>query len=257
MFYRALIAVIVLFWLGMMGLLIRSEWFPQEADSLKVPTAYLWKLMFLHEVASDLAIYDGRERVGNLNLQPRRQSDGRPGGQIPRTLTAIGDVNVRLPLLGQTRLVLHGTVAIDNHNEAKQLRLSAVLHPTGQPANNTTLTVDGEPSADRWHYVVQRNNETVAEESGTAEHLLDRPELRSLGVNPVALLRLQRDQLAHIDVVARHGKLRSGSDEIDTFVVTIKDGNGLETVLHVNQLGQVLAVRTFTGVSLLDSALTP
>ncbi len=258
-FYRTLVVGIIAFWLGMTCLLVRLEWSPRNTDALEVPTAYLWKLMFLHEEASDLVVYHQHQRIGNLHLQPHRlpsETDGAESGT--RQLSAVGGFSTDLPWIGRQNVVLHGSVDLGATNEVRALRLSAVFHPPGLPHNaGTTVQLDGHPASGVWHYSAQRGDETLAEDTGTVAHLLDRPELRAMGIDPASFARLQQQQAGGLTVTARHGRLRLNRDEIETYVVTLKDANGLEASVHLNQLGQILAVRTFAGVDLLDGALNP
>ncbi len=257
-FYRALVVGIIAFWLGMMVLLVRLEWFSPESESLSVPTAYLWKLMFLHEESSNLVLYNQRQRLGNLNIEPHRKSSA-PGtpDDAGHFLNAMGVFSADLPWLGRQNVVLHGRMELDARNEVHQLHLSAVFHAPGQLTSGMTVVLDGTPVTGVWHYSVQRGDEMLSEDTGTVSHLLDRPELRALGIDPTALARIQQQQAANFSVTARHGKLLMNRDEIETYVVSLKDPNGLETTIHLNQLGQILAVRTFAGVELLDGALNP
>lgn len=259
MFYRTLVVGIVGFWLGMTFLLVRMEWAPREADTIAVPTAYLWKLMFLHEEPSDLVIYNQRQRLGNLHFQPRRQApEADPRGGEVRQLGAVGNLSADLPWMGRQNVVLHGSVDLGAGDDVRVLRLSAVFHPVGAPHSaGTTVIVDGRPATGVWHYSVQQNEAVVSDETGTLAHLLDRPELRDLGIDPSALAKLQEQSASTLNVMARHGRLRLNQDEIETYVVTFKDANGLEATVHLNQLGQILAIRSFAGINLLDGALTP
>ena len=51
--------------------------------------------------------------------------------------------------------------------------------------------------------------------------------------------------------------MRINDEDAETFVVTIHQGEGMDTEVHVNQLGQVLAVKTFLGYDLYDETLAP
>ena len=258
MFYRALVGGIIFFWLWMTVLLARVTWFPDSSEPIPVPTSYLWKLVFLHEEPSDLVVYNQRQRLGNLHLQPHRQVTVTDGGdRTVRQLTAVGGFSLDLPWTGRQNVIMHGSMDLGEHDEVLKLRLSAVFHDPKPTAPGTTLEIDGSPETGRWHYVAQKGSETLDERTGTIAELLDRPELRAVGFDAATLARVQQEQASHVTVAARHGKLRVNHEEIDTYVLTAKDANGLESSVHLNQLGQVLAVKTFAGLELLDGAINP
>lgn len=257
-FYRAFVGAIILFWLWMTALLVRGTWFPQSGEPIAIPTAYVWKLVFLHEEPSDLTVYNGRQRVGNLHLQPHRQMVERDGkNRTERQLKLVGGFNVDWAWTGRQSVILHGTLDLGEKDEITHLRLSAVFHDTRPTTPGTAVVLDGTPSADQWHYSVQQGDLMLEERSGSVAQMLDRPELRALGLDPAAFARVQGQQVSKASTTARRGKLQMNHDEIDTYVVTFKDGNGLESSVHLNQLGQILAVTTFAGLSLLDAALNP
>ena len=222
---------------------------------MALPPAYVWKLMFLHEEVSDLVIYNGRQRLGSLHLQPHHASAGVPVGM--HILTGYGNFVVDLPGVPRQNAAFHGSLELDEHNDAQRFKLAAVLRQPKQKDAGITLELEGSPSTGRWHYAVRQGADLLREGTGTVPELLDAPELRELPFDPRNLLRAEQEQAARLTVSARRGKLSMNGDDIDTFVVTLRDGNGLENTLNVNPLGQVLAVRTFAGVSLLDEALSP
>lgn len=258
MFYRTIVGSIILFWLWMTVMLTRVTWFPNSSEPITVPTRYLWKLVFLHEESSDLVVYNGRQRLGNLSIQPHQRITAGDGeNRTTRQLTAVGGFSLDLPWAGRQNVIMHGSMDLGDHDEVRKLRLSAVFHDPKPTTPGVTLEIDGSPETGQWHYFTQRGNETQEERTGTLAELLDRPELRAYGFDAATVLRAQREQMNHLTIVARHGKLRVNHEEIDTYVLTVKDANGLESSVHLNQLGQILAVKTFTGIQLLDGALNP
>ena len=258
MFYRLLVLGIVLFWLWTTGTLLRLEWNPVAARSAEVPISFLWKLVFLHEESSDLVIYNRQERLGSLHLQPRRQVGSPSGeGKLLGSITAIGGFSLDLPGMPRQNVVIHGLVELDKRDAVQTLELSAVVHQPKQTTPGWTLLLTGQPGTGQWHYSVRVGGEVLREQSGTVSQLLDVPELRSLGLDPAALARVQQQQSAGAKIQAHRDKLRLNGDDVDTYVVELKNANGFDFAVHLNQLGQVLAVKTFTGVELLDSALVP
>lgn len=255
MFYRAFVVGIVIFWGWMTCLLVRMEWSAGAGEAMSIPPSYVWKLMFLHEEGSDLVVYNGRQRLGSVHLQPRRGAGNGAGGG--RALTGYGNFVVDLPGVPRQNAGFHGTLHLDQNNEAQQFQLTAVLRQPKQRDAGITLDLDGSPVTGRWHYAVRQGTELIRESTGTVAELLDVPELRALPFDPRNLLRAEQEQISRVTVSAHRGKLSMNGDDIETFVVSIKDGNGLENTVNVNPLGQVLAVKTFAGFNLLDEALSP
>ncbi len=240
MFYRALTVGIVLFWVAMTVLLVRLEMVPGESEMLPVPTAFVWRLVFKHEEASDLGLYDGRQRLGSLHLQPRRQTGA--GGPFYQ-LTATGAFALDLPGLGGQRMVFHGTLDLNEQEAVEHVDLAANFRPPRQ--TGLTVVLDGRPALGQWHYAIRRGENVLKENSGSVESLLDDPDLRG------------RQQAAAATITARHGTLHMHAEDVETYVVTIRQGDGLESSIHLNQLGQILAVKTFLGYDLYDEAFAP
>ena len=257
MYYRALVVAIVGFWLWTTTALLRTEWFPAGAGQLPVPTAYLWKLVFLHQQSSDLIVYYHGQRVGSLHVQPHREAKLSAANAPAGLLTAVGGFTVDTPWTAHQNVVFHGLLEMGDHDEVQRLELSAVFHEPRQPKAGWTLALDGEPRSGRWHYAMRQGDEIIREQTGTLAELLDFPELRSLGVDPATFGRFQQEQLAHASITAHRDKLQINGDEIDTYLVSLKDASGLESTIQMNQLGQILAVKTFVGVELLDGAFLP
>ena len=97
----------------------------------------------------------------------------------------------------------------------------------------------------------------LKENAGTVEQLLDDPDLHAFGFDPKVLGQMSRQQSAGSSVTARHGTLHINGEDIETYVVTVRQGDGLESTIHLNQLGQILAVKTFLGYDLYDDAFVP
>ena len=258
MFYRALVVGILLFWLWTTSALLRMEWNPGANRPTEVPISYLWKLIFLHEESSDLAIYNRQQRLGNLHLQPHRQvANPTAEGEYVCRITAIGGFSMDLPGTSRQNVVVHGSLELDEHNAVQMVELSAVVHEPKQATPGWTLVLDGQPNTGQWHYSIRQGNDVLREQTGTMSQLLAVPELRSLGIDPAGFAAAQQQQMTRMNVTARRDKLRVNDDDIDTYVVDLKDANGFECTIHLNQLGQILAVKSFTGIELLDNALAP
>ncbi len=253
-FYRVLVVGIVIFWGWMTTLLLRLEWTPSEGQMLTVPTAHVWKLIFRHEEASELALFNGRRRLGTLHLQPKQ---GTTAGGPFHQLTGTGAFALDLPGLTGERLVLHGTLDLDEHEQIQHVEIAANFHEPKQKLPGITIILDGEPPRDQWHYAIRQGEDVRKEKSGTMDALLDDPDLRAVGFDPKVFGQASRQQAAATTVTARHGTLHLNGEDVETYVVTIRQGDGLESSVHLNQLGQILAVKTFLGYDLYDEAFAP
>ena len=214
--------------------------------------------MFLHQEPSDLVLYNHGQRLGSFQIQPhvdqqRRNADGNP----IRLVTVHGGFSVDAPLAQRQNVVLHGILELDAQNNAQRLEISATLHEPKRSTPGWAATLDGQPRDDRWHCVLRAGNAVLLDKDGTFSELLDVPELRSLGIDLAGWSHAQPQQVSRVAVTAHRDKLKVNGDEIDAYVASLKDASGLETTISMNQLGQVLTVKTFTDIELLDAALAP
>ena len=254
MFYRAFVVGIVLFWVWMTALLVRFEYAPGEAQTLPVPTARVWDLLFEHEELSALTLFNGRQRLGELYVQPRKKAVG--GGSF-RQLSGTGTFALDLPGLSGERMVFHGTMDLDDQSQIQHVELAASFHEPNQPQPGTTVTFDGQPPQDHWHYVIRQGSMILKENAGTVDHLLDDPDLRALGFDPKVFGQVGRQQVASATLTARHGTLHINGEDLESFVVIARQSDGPESSIYLNQLGRILAVKTFLGYDLYDAAFTP
>ncbi len=258
MLSRVLATAIVLFWLAMSGLLVRLEFFPGAADLLPVPVDHLFKLMFLHEQASDLIVFRDGARIGDLHLQPHRFPAGAAGaGKSRNLLSGTGSMLLALSGIEAQHLTVRGALDLDESNAVQHFELTASLHDPGQKTPSLIIVCNGEPPADRYHYQIRQGDAVRAEQTGTASALLEQADLRGLGLNPAVLGTIATQQSAATQLSAQRGVLRSKGEDIETYDVLVRQGDTLAATLQLSQLGQVLAVKTFAGYSLLDQSLAP
>jgi hypothetical protein len=265
---RVAAVAIVLFWLVMTGLLVRMECFPGKSDLLPVPVDHLFKLMFLHEQPSDLVLFQDQDRIGNLHLIPHRYPAS--AGAARNSLALTGEMILNLPGFETRYLTLRGHFELDDQDTTRSFELTATIHdptpnlprqPKGAAARknppNLIIVFDGEPAKSRYHYQVRYGESIQAEESGAPAALLDRPELRAMGIEPAVLSTVFAQQAAATQATARRGILHTKGDDIDTYDVTIRQSDAMEMTVQLSQLGQVMAVQTSAGYSLLDESLAP
>jgi hypothetical protein len=104
---------------------------------------------------------------------------------------------------------------------------------------------------------VRSGTAVLFEDAGTAASLLNNPSLRALGFNPAAMTALGQQQAASIKVDAHRGILHANGEDLETYDVTVRQGDAFESTVQFSQLGQVLAASTFAGYSLRDESLAP
>ena len=254
MFYRAFVVGVVGFWFWMTAALVRLELAPGDTRLLPVPVSHVWKLIFRHEELSALTLFSGRQRLGELHLQPRMH--GGANGAY-RQMVGTGAFALNLPGTAGQRFVIHGTLDLDEQETVQHVEFAANVHEPNQQTPSTTILLDGQPTSGQWHYAIRQGNAVLKENSGTIETLLDDPDLRLLGFDPKVFSQMSRQQAAAVEVTARHGTLHLNGEDVETYVVTIRQGGGLESSVHLNQLGQILAVKTFLGYDLYDDAFAP
>jgi hypothetical protein len=267
--YRLAAGAIILFWLVMTGLLVRTECFPGTSDLLPVPPGRLFTLMFLHEQASDLVLFRDQERLGDLHLQPHRFPPS--AGPARNLLTLNGSTILNLPGLETRHLTFRANLEIDDQSAVRHFEFTAtvsVLTPNTlgrsgtlppKPAPNLVIVLDGEPLLNHYHYAMRQGEALLAEQAGSPAELLDQPELRDLGLNPALLSGLARQQGASTQVTARRGVWpgKGKVEDIETYDVTIRQADTVAATVQLSQLGQVLAIKTAAGYSLLDESLAP
>ena len=232
--------------------------FPETASQAPVPPAYLWRLMFLRQEPSDLTLYNHGQRLGSLQIQPRLdQARPKDGGSPTRLLTMHGGFSIDAPWARRQNVVVHGLLELDGQNNARRLEITAAIHEPKQTTPGWALLLDGQPDVDHWHYVIREGDVAIGEKTGSFGELLDVPELRSLGIDLASLSRTRRQQAARMSITAHRDKLKVNGDETDIYVASFKDASGFEATLQMNQLGQILAVRTSGDFDLLDASLAP
>ncbi len=79
MFWKALVAVIVLFWAVMTGLLLRDVYFPDQARFAEVPPRFVLELFMEQSSAFNnvLHLYHEGEKKGQASFRIRRATDGK------------------------------------------------------------------------------------------------------------------------------------------------------------------------------------
>ena len=273
MFYRTFLTGVVLFWLVVTGLLVRIELFPGKGDVLPVPVSYVGRLIFLHQQPSTLALYNPQnQRLGTMHLDPQHIPD-RMGGGFVDNLRSTGEATVSLPGFPNARLTYNFLLQLNEAQQLQNFEGTATIHTLKPPGSSKqrepawAIKCDGRPPLNQFHYLVRQDDVVEKEASGTPAELLADPDLSLFGVAPRTLLDQMQARpdgasggdgaASQMAVSAHRGNLRFNGDEIETFVVTARYAESLETTIHVSQLGQVLLVKTFTGYNFYDDTLAP
>ncbi len=256
---RTLAAAILLFWGVMTVQLIRTEFFSAEGQSLPVPVDFVMKLMFHHEQMIDLILTSqGRRLDGTLHLQPKRLLVGMDGRETPvNLLTGTSSFALNLPETGVQRVVLRGLVELTDQQRCQRLEVTTSLHEARQVGPGLTLFLEGSPERDDWHYILRQAGETVREDTGSMAKIIAAADPHIPGLNFAGIQQIQRQQLASAHVTAHRGTLRLSGEPVDTYVISIEEGGMVAATVHFNQLGQILAIKTFTGYDLYDEGVTP
>ena len=257
MFYRTIVAAIIVFWMVMCGLLIRTQYFSRNGESQPVPVAFVTRLMFQHEQAAGLVLYSQQHRLdGYLHVQPKHLPHGEDGhSQAIDLLSGSGSFALTLPGINVQRVTLRGNVEVDSQQQIQRLDLTVSLHEPRQTGPGLGLSIEGSPVRDEWHYVLKQAGVVVREDSGPFARLIAAADPHLPGLDLSSLEQLQRQQAAATRFSAHRGVLRVNGESIDTYVITIQHGETLESTIDFNQLGQILAVRTFAGYNLYDETI--
>ncbi len=257
-FYRFIVVGIVLFWLAMTAQLVREEVWSGWRRSQPVPVDFVVRLMFHHEEVSDLTLFSHGHRLdGNLHLQPRRLPAGQDQAVALDCLTWTGSFALNLPGVDVNRVVLRGLAEITDEQRCQRLELTASLHEPRQNGPGLTLFLEGRPGTDAWHYVVRQAGTVVHEDAGPMLQLLRDADPHLPGISFEGIEQMQRQTAASTSVTAYRDTLRLGGEAADTYVISLRQGDVEEASVHFNQLGQILAIKTFTGYDLYDEGVAP
>ncbi len=258
MFYRVFAAGIVVFWLLMGTLLVRTELFPDRGNTLPVPVDYVGHLIFRHEQPSDLLLFNQKRRLdGSFHFLPKQLNPSADGKTAAGNLLNLsGNFLLTLPGLANQRLLFHGALEMDEHEQIRRVDLAVSLHEAKQSTPGVTLHLDGRPAENQWRYQLTQGGETLREGSGTPEEILQNLDLHAYGMDARLLANIG-PRAGTTTLTAHRGTLRINDEDIESFVVTVHQGEGMDSTIYINQLGQVLAAKTFLGYDLYDETLSP
>jgi hypothetical protein len=243
MLYRSLTALIVVFWLTMTALLIRSELRPADSRMREIPASHVLKLLFLHEQPSELNIRYERDTVGRLRVHPQvRKEDGM------RVVEFAGNVQVSVPGLTRERVSWDGAVEMTRLLEMRQVRLGLSF----RTPVNFRIEITHDPVAKKGRYELRSGDQVV----GTREYVIDGGGLESLFKQleiPPEMFAMMQSALQSagppqpLEISARQSSVDLQGDKIDSCLVTFRQNGQTLGEVHVSQLGQVLRATTLLG----------
>ncbi len=246
MIYRAVAGGIVVFWLAMTALFLRTELYPERrAAWLEIPPAQVLDLLFLHQENSELFIHSGGTPLGVLHVVPRIPEDGL------RHLDLRGDFLLRIPGMESQRAYFGFSFQMESDNRLRGLDIDLSLR---RPAFQIAIHID--PVGRSYHSQTFEGDTLAAKHSGTFDSLLAEPALESFGIGPEQIQARASQLLSNApELTARTGELRMGGEKIAVFFLTIKNGESGEIRIAVNQIGRVLRVDTPFDIRLLAQGL--
>jgi hypothetical protein len=248
MLYRSLATTIVLFWVTMTALLLRKELGSGDNSLREVPLGHVGRLFFTHEQANDLQIYRDKQLVGHLGIRPRvLQDDGR------REINFAGTIDVTLPGAARQRVAWSGEAELDAHLELQRLKATLSLR---EPAGYT-VEVLLEPAAHRLIYETRAGHVLIKRMQYALDENGARAWLRDEGIDPALVMGVYRTQSMPMTVRALQSSLAVHGEKIETYLVSVVQGEQTMAEAHVSQLGQILRLRTFLGYGAAPEGLTP
>ena len=248
MLSRFFTTAIVLFWLTMTALLVRTEMWPNHSSLRAVPIEHVAKLMWLHEQASDLNIWNDTMRVGHLTLHPKiREADG------ARVLEYSGNLQVRLPGSPRNRISWDGIAEFDADLHLRSLLLGlGMKEPSLMRAE-----IFVKPGENRATYRLFNAGRETESEDFTLDEAGLKKVLAQVDLDPALYDTFRSSGAATPIIAAQQSSIKIHHERIDTYLVEVRQGGQTLLEAHISQLGQVLRMRTLVGYSLAPDDLMP
>lgn len=245
MIYRAAMLLVAVFWAGMWWLLIKSELRPQETGLRSVPPELVLKQMFEQGQTTDLVIRNAGAREGRFRLVPTVVAET---GE--RRLESMGNVQVSAPGAPPNEHASWDVVLdLDREMKLERVRGSITIRPPGlHSVALSTLEFSMEPRQNRGHYALSFNEQPATETDFT----LDQAGLNSLmeqwGIDPQMAKSFSPGGMKVApEITARLTKLVTHNEQLETYLVTMRNQGQTLLEMHVSQLGQILQAKTLIG----------
>ncbi|MEQ1861274.1 MAG: hypothetical protein ABMA13_15235 [Chthoniobacteraceae bacterium] len=247
--HRLAAFIIVIFWFVMTLLLVRNEIAPDASRLREVPIAHVLKLLYLHEQASALGIYNGPNSIGNVRLHPHFDKHRKT-----RVLDISGDFHLALSPEQKTRFGWLGLLDLSPAGEIQRSRWSVtILDPTYLRADIDT------PEGGKVAHFTLRTRERVIHEGDLPMNeagLTGLAKQLPLGSGLDALIAQGRQQ-APATIRARQSSLRWRGERTETYLISVEQNGQTLIEAHFSQLGQALYATTLLGYTLRSIDLAP
>jgi len=232
MLHRIFAMLIVGFWIAMTGLLVVREMYPEATSLNTIPVDYVGSLVFQHNQASDLQIYDGPKEVGYIHMQPRTDLEKKV-----RVIDLHGNLTISPLGIPRQRLSWIGGLAMDPSNEIQRIWVDL---STQDPPNRLFLTIDSRKNTAT--YEVRSNNQVVDRNTITMDRQGLSKLLERTGIDTSLLQQFQSTSESTLppELSAQQSSTRLNGETIPTFLLSMKVSGQTLFEAHVSQLGQVV-----------------
>ena len=240
---------IVLFWLTMTTLLVRSELWPDHSSLRTLPVEKVAKLMWFHHEPSDLVVWSEGRRVGHLRLYPKiRESDG------ARIFECSGNLQVRLPGSQRQRISWDSVMEFDAALHMRKMVLGLGMHDVALDRAEITVLPDENRVLFKLKNVMER-------ELSSAEFTLDEQGLKKVltqvDLDPSLYDTIRSSAPAKAIVTAHESSLVIHHEKTKTYLIEVRQGGQTLIEAHIDELGKVQRVKTLFGYYLMQEDLTP
>lgn len=248
MLYRSLAILIVIFWLTMIGLLVRKEVGPAGSALRAVPVEHVVKLLLVHSEESDLSIYREKLRLGRLRIHPHMHKLDRS-----RVIDFLGHLQIMIPGLERQRVEWKGEIELEKTLKVRRFSMDFAFREPGARETLAYAQIIVSPADNllTWTWLDQTRTYTL-DDAGLQSALreivdasvLEMFQQQTKGITPPVIKALQSSMTIH-------------GERIDTYLVTIEQSGQTILAIDVSQIGTILRVKTLPGYSLAPDDLVP
>lgn len=244
--YRVAAVLIVVFWAAMTVLLVRSEIEPGGSRMRDVPVAHVLRQLFLHQQPSELSIQFQKTAVGRLRVHPQvRSEDG------TRILDLVGHAQFSLPGLPSERVSWDGSFEFTPGLEWRRVRVGV----TTRGPDRYRLEVDHDVVAGQGRYQLKSGDVVVRASPYSLDPAGRAMLLQQANLSPPMIAMIEGAVQSSggqeaVMLAARQATLSFQGEQIETSLVTLRQGIQKLLEIHISQLGQVLQADSMLGYSL-------
>lgn len=248
MLYRAVAALVVLFWLTMTALLLRHEIRPGDSALREVPVGHVVKLIFHHQQESDLKISNDKLRLGQLRITPRiDKAAGR------RTLAFLGSLHIPgLPGAKSRRIAWDGELEMDKQLVIQRLRLGVKVHDPTELRSEILIL----PAENLAQFELRSPTGILERQSYTLDEAGARTLLQQFGLDS-AMIPAQIRRGTPPLIKAQQSSLHVHGESMDTYRITVEANGQTWLECHVDQLGHIVRATTLLGYTFAPDEVVP